>query len=187
MHGPFTFTVQAGECLCISGASGAGKSVLLRAIADLDPHQGEMFVDDLASNAMSANQWRTHVAYLTAESVWWHDVVAPHFTSPPLDRLDQLGLEHNILQRAVTQCSTGERQRLALLRILQNKPGVLLLDEPTASLDDENTARVEALLADYRKQHHAAIVWISHSPQQQKRVADRVMLLENQQLTELAK
>lgn len=176
--------MNAGECICISGASGAGKTVLLRAIADLDPHQGEIMLDDIPNLAMSPSQWRKRVGYITAESVWWHDSVAPHFFTPIDEWLNQLALDSKIMQRPIAKCSTGEKQRLALLRILQNKPDVLLLDEPTASLDEENTQRVETLLANYKTAQQAAILWISHSPQQQRRVADRVFLLQQQQLTE---
>lgn len=185
LHGPFNFKVNAGECVCISGASGAGKTVLLRAIADLDPYQGDVFVDDTLCASISANAWRKRVGYITAESVWWHDTVAPHFHNLPQEWLTQLALDATILQRHIAKCSTGERQRLALLRVLQNRPEVLLLDEPTASLDDENSKRVEALLNQYKTTQQAALLWISHSIQQQQRVSNRVMLLQHQQLAEI--
>ena len=74
---------------------------------------------------------------------------------------------------SVARLSSGERQRLALLRVLANRPPVLLLDEPTANLDEATTARVEALLKDYRTLHGAGVLWVSHDPQQLRRVADR--------------
>ena len=60
--------VQAGECIAISGSSGTGKSLLLRAIADLDPHEGECWLDGQAASAMPAPQWRRRVAYLAADN-----------------------------------------------------------------------------------------------------------------------
>jgi ABC-type iron transport system FetAB ATPase subunit len=73
----------------------------------------------------------------------------------------------------VTRLSSGEKQRLALLRLLANQPRVLLLDEPTANLDPQNTRRVEAMIAAYREARGAAVVWISHDREQAARVCDR--------------
>jgi len=69
-----------------------------------------------------------------------------------------------------------------LLRTLMQAPAVLLLDEPTGSLDQENTLRVESLLADYRLQRQAALLWVSHDVGQIERVAQRRFTLDNGQL-----
>jgi hypothetical protein len=73
----------------------------------------------------------------------------------------------------VARCSTGERQRLALLRTLMQAPAALLLDEPTGNLDQESTQRVEGLLTGYQRQRQAALLWVSHDPGQIERVAQR--------------
>lgn len=80
--GPVSFSLPAGECLGIQGESGCGKSRLLRAIADLDPHQGEVTWGETAAIDLPAHQWRRKVAYLPAESQWWFDRVAEHFCAP---------------------------------------------------------------------------------------------------------
>jgi ABC-type iron transport system FetAB ATPase subunit len=62
---------------------------------------------------------------------------------------------------------------LALLRLLTNQPDALLLDEPTASLDAVNVRIVEAMIREYQQIHNAPVLWISHDPEQVKRVASR--------------
>ena len=181
--GPIDLAIGAGECVCIRGASGSGKSLLLRAIADLDPHQGEARLDARACAAMPAAQWRRQVALVMAEGQWWADTIGTHFAdgcNPAW--LERLGLPAAALDWEVARCSTGERQRLALLRTLMRQPAALLLDEPTGNLDEDSTARVEALLDDYRREHDAALLWVSHDPRQAARVAQRRFVLEDGRL-----
>jgi len=59
------------------------------------------------------------------------------------------------------------------MRLLSNRPRVLLLDEPTANLDPENTRRVEAMIREYLHSHDAAVIWVSHDAEQVRRVANR--------------
>ena len=89
------------------------------------------------------------------------------------ERLEALGFSDDVMNWVVSRLSTGERQRLALLRLLINRPRALLLDEPTASLDPSNVGPVENLLEDYRKETKAPMLWVSHDPPQADRVADR--------------
>lgn len=181
--GPLDLDIAAGECVCIRGASGSGKSLLLRAIADLDPHQGEARLDTRACTVTPAPQWRRQVALVMAEGQWWAETVGAHFADgcDPV-WLDRLGLPAAALDWEVARCSTGERQRLALLRTLMRQPAALLLDEPTGNLDEDSTARVEALLDDYRRAHDAALLWVSHDPRQAARVAQRRFVLEDGRL-----
>lgn len=178
--GPIDLVIEAGVCVCLSGPSGSGKSLLLRAIADLDPHAGETMLDGVAMTDMPAPVWRRHVGLLPTESAWWAERVGEHFdTTKDIDgaMLDTLGLGAEVMDWEVARLSTGERQRIAIARLLHRAPEVLLLDEPTASLDPERIARVEYLIADYRAQHQAAVLWVSHDPAQIVRVSSRHIAL----------
>jgi ABC-type iron transport system FetAB ATPase subunit len=142
-------SLDAGRCLVISDPSGAGKSVLLRMIAELDPGPGNAWLNGAPREAMSGPQWRRQVVYCPAESGWWHEQVGAHFGQPyPRAFAEKLGLTKDIFEQEVRLCSTGERQRLALLRSFVKMPAVLLLDEPTGPLDPDNVTRVEAVLAE---------------------------------------
>lgn len=180
--GPVDLEINAGQCVCLSGHSGAGKTRLLRSIVDLDEHQGRVLVNGQTASSISGPRWRQRVGLLPAHSHWWFETVAEHLPEAAPAALEALGFDKNILGKPVTQLSTGEQQRLALVRLITNEPEVLLLDEPTASLDPENVARVESLVAQYRLQHNAAVLWVSHNEDQIRRVASRQLMIDQGRL-----
>jgi UDP-glucose/iron transport system ATP-binding protein len=172
--GPIDFTLRPSECVSVAGKSGAGKSLLLRMIADLDPHEGDVTLDGAACSGMPAPEWRNMVTYVAAESGWWDERVAAHF-SPGTDfakLFAAVGISAEAWTWPVARLSTGERQRLALLRALSPQNRVLLLDEPTSGLDAENTGMVEALLRG-RLAAGTAILLVTHDPEQASRMASR--------------
>lgn len=169
-----SLTLEAGQCLGLSGPSGAGKSLLLRAIADLDPHQGTVSLNGRAQTEMSGPEWRRQVAYLPTESGWWANRVGEHLDEAAADFLPRLGLPAEALEWPVARLSTGERQRLALARALCLNPPVLLLDEPTATLDADSTIAVERLIRE-RLDGGAAVILVSHDAAQNARLADRAL------------
>ncbi len=183
-RGPFDLSIDAGECVSLRGPSGSGKSLLLRAIADLDPHQGEVWLDGVACTRTPAPQWRRQVALLPVESQWWLDEVSDHFPGKTCPWLIPLGFDETALGWQVSRLSSGEKQRLALARALMNRPRVLLLDEPTASLDETSAMALEAVVAAYRHDSGAAVLWVSHSAAQAARVAARHYQLTPQGIQE---
>lgn len=174
---PLTFEVAAGECLAVEGPSGSGKSRLLRAIADLDPAEGYVFVDGAERREMPAWKWRRLVRYAAAEPAWWSDTAAAALPSDAASvarlakLVSDLGLDAGIVEQPLAQLSTGERQRLALVRALADQPRVLLLDEPTGALDPASAALAEELIR-YQVLAGRSVVLVSHDAAQVARLAD---------------
>jgi putative ABC transport system ATP-binding protein len=89
------------------------------------------------------------------------------------------GLDATFATRPARQLSVGEQQRVMLARALALKPDVLLLDEPTAALDERARDAVERTLLDLRRRLSASLIVVTHDQAQARRLADRLVLLEN--------
>jgi tungstate transport system ATP-binding protein len=89
-----------------------------------------------------------------------------------------VGLDRKKNQHART-LSSGETQRLGIARALVLDPEILFLDEPTASIDEENTMIIESIIADMRKQNSSIVLMTTHDKAQAERMADRVLVLEH--------
>lgn len=178
--------IHAGETVTLSGSSGSGKSLLLRAIADLDPHEGEIRLAGQSQCSMAAHIWRQHISLLPADYPFWGEVAGDSFKDPSTasNILDSLGLPSNILQQSINQLSSGEKQRLSLIRLLLNQPHCLLLDEPTSHLDSETELMVESLVSDYQQQTNCPILWVSHNNSQCQRVGQQHYVLSDGKLVE---
>ncbi len=176
--GPFDASVEAAQCLCVTGASGSGKSVFLRMLADMDPAEGELSLAGIDRCAMSASTWRQRVMLVPAQAGWWAPTVQPHFAEASLGNARQLAsrlqLPDDIFARQVIRLSSGERQRLALIRALVTKPVALLLDEPTASLDQHSVAAVESLLAE-ELSRGLILVLVTHDAAQAARMGQQTL------------
>ena len=155
-----------GRPLAVSGASGSGKTLLLRALADLDPVRGRVRLDGIDRTAVPAPEWRTRVSYVPAEPMWWAATLRDHFPEGGVGRMAMLGLGEALLDAPIVRLSTGERQRAALLRAMARGPQALLLDEPTGPLDPASTAAVEAVLLAWP----GILVIVSHDPEQADRL-----------------
>ena len=184
----FNFCVPAGSCMGITGPSGIGKSILLKALADMLPHEGEVFLGDIESQMLPAPQWRRKVAMLPAESQWWCDTVGEHFRVFDETLFAYFGFEQAVMNWQISHLSSGEKQRLACIRLLMNQPEALLLDEPTANLDKSNQTNLESLIADYQKKYQMPVIWVSHDKEQLERVCQQLLVLnkDNYELMSLA-
>lgn len=182
---PFSLSLRGGEICCVCGASGSGKSRLLRALADLEPHQGDVLLNGRSQQQIPAHLWRLQVRLVPAESQWWSDEVADHFPADyhPED-FTALGLDQQAMYWQVSRLSSGEKQRLALLRALAFPLKVLLLDEPTANLDPDSTLLVENWLQQQIRHHQWPVVWVAHDESQIQRVADRQLLIRGGEIQE---
>lgn len=183
--GPFDLELQPGERISLSGPSGSGKSQLLRALTDLIPYCGVLQVKGAPANEIPPQELRRHIGLLPAETAWWHDTVAPHFQALSSATLARVNLPAEAIGWPVARLSTGEKQRLALLRLLENRPQALLLDEPTSALDPASAAAVETLILGYCQANQAALLWVGHADAQCRRMATRHLSLSPQGLREL--
>lgn len=176
--GPIDLKLGISERVALMGPSGAGKTLLLRAISDLDSNTAELSLNGQLRESMSGPSWRRRVMFVPANAGWWEDKVGPHFFGADKDvvrnLLHALGLETTALGWEVHHLSTGERQRLALARALAMEPDVLLLDEPTSGLDEENRNLAEALIA---KQGDTGrgVLFVTHDDAQAERLGHRTL------------
>jgi len=175
LAGPFDLAIERGA-VAISGASGSGKSLFLRMLADLDPNEGEVWLDGERRSEMPAPAWRRLVAYSAAESGWWSESVADHFPGKALDAAralaPRLALASHLLDGPVTRLSSGEKLRLALIRVLLLEPRVMLLDEPTGAVDQATALLVEQVLRQ-RMEIGTILVLATHDPAQPARLGAR--------------
>jgi ABC-type iron transport system FetAB ATPase subunit len=175
----FDLELKGAEIAVINGPSGSGKSLLLRAIADLDPSTGEVSLEKQLRSSMKAHEWRKKVSYLPTESAWWFETVGEHLQPTDSECIFKLGFEEDVLNWKVSRISSGEKQRLALVRSLGRSPDVLLLDEPTASLDEVRTLLVEEVVSAYSKRNQAPVLWVTHDDRQRERIAQCAVTIKS--------
>lgn len=175
-----TLRIQAGERVGLVGSNGSGKSTLLRALHGLvRPSSGHIEVAAQARQAMLFQRpymLRANVLHNVALGLFlrggsWRDAKAQARAA-----LQRVGLQ-DALQRNAKALSGGQQQRLALARAWACKPQILLLDEPTASLDPTAKRDVERLMNEFADSG-MTLVFSSHNLGQVKRLASRVVYLE---------
>jgi ATP-binding cassette, subfamily C, bacterial len=173
-----SLTVAAGRVTAIVGSSGAGKSTVADLVNGLlSPLSGRVLVDGIALTPQTARAWRRHVGYVAQDTVLFHDTVRAnlHWANPGASEQEMReslslaaaefvfdlpqGLDTTVGDRGML-LSHGQRQRIALARALLRKPGLLILDEATSSLDFDNEKRI--LDAIERLQGRTTVLMIAH-------------------------
>jgi putative ABC transport system ATP-binding protein len=185
-----TVQIQTGEVLAVVGPSGSGKSSFLRLLNRLDePTAGTVFLEGLDYRQLPPRELRRKVGMVTQRAFMFPGTVAENLSFGPRQRgealsdarteklLTRVGLP-GYGARDVANLSGGEAQRVSLARALANSPVVLLLDEPTSSLDDEAKSGVESLIREIINDSRLTCVVVTHDISQAARMANRVMLIE---------
>ncbi|MBI0398629.1 ABC transporter ATP-binding protein [Cyclobacterium marinum] len=184
--------LKLGEELLILGKSGSGKTTLLNILGGLlAPKKGEVIIDGTSLYQLKENeldQFRGRnigivfqKPHLLKPLTVSENVALPYFFSKNLSAdkvqyyLDQLGILNKQHARIHT-LSEGEAQRVSIARALINGPKVILADEPTASLDDENANLVVELLKSQAKKLGAALIIVTHDSRIKNQIVNRITL-----------
>jgi tungstate transport system ATP-binding protein len=177
-------TVSAGERIAVIGGNGSGKSTLLRVLHGLVPvSAGSVLRDSRARQAMLFQRpflLRTSALNNVALALWIRGIRWRDARGQALLALGRVGLGASAFRNA-RALSGGQQQRLALARAWSLKPDMLLLDEPTASLDPHGKREIESLMAEFGEAG-MTLVFASHNLGQVKRLATRVLYLEQGRL-----
>ncbi|GAA0307498.1 ABC transporter ATP-binding protein [Halarchaeum salinum] len=182
--------VADGEMLAVVGPSGAGKSTFLRLLVRLDePTAGTVRYGGCDYRTLDPQTLRKRVGLIPQQSALVEGTVrenvtlGPRLRDEPVDDaaavrlLERLGLP-GTMERDVSTLSGGEAQRVALARTLVNDPDVLLLDEPTASLDADTEATVESVLCDLAAERSLTVVAVTHDVEQAGRLATDALVFD---------
>jgi tungstate transport system ATP-binding protein len=192
--------IERGEVFALVGPSGAGKSTLLRLLNFLEsPTTGRIrFLDvEFSASQPMPLRYRRRVTTVFQRPILLNRSVQANVgyglglrgqrdLDDEIERaLEQVSLQHLSRQRART-LSGGEAQRVALARAIVLQPDVLLLDEPTANLDPYNVGLIEEIVTDLNRQRGTTLVLVTHNVFQAKRFANRVALILESQIVEVA-
>ena len=186
-----SFGVNQGDVVSIVGPSGSGKSTILKLIAYLvSPKSGVIRYNEESIEKLNTIAYRREVQYVHQTPQLFAKNVEQNLHFPYYLRKEkfdynrakhlfqhfELSIDH-YLKRDITTLSGGERQRVALIRSLLFMPKVLLLDEVTASLDQENTLLIEHFVSEIKKDG-ITILWVTHDDAQSRKIANRRLHVE---------
>lgn len=198
--------LEPGEALALVGESGSGKSTLLRLLLRLErTHEGRILFEgnDITRasgaellpmrRAVQAVFQDPHAA-LDPRATVFAAVAEPLRIQRRLGRaelmrrvsglLDDVGLPAQFLRRHPHELSGGQKQRVCIARALAPQPKALLLDEPTSALDVSVQAQIVALLADLRRQHGLAFLFVSHNLAVVRQLCERVAVMHRGRIVE---
>ncbi|PKE28022.1 iron ABC transporter ATP-binding protein FetA [Rahnella sp. AA] len=172
---PVSLTLNPGEFTLLTGPSGSGKSTLLKIIASLqNPTGGNLYFKNEDITRIKPEVYRQRVSYcfqtpsLFGETVYDNLALPYQIRNKKIDDknlrqwLKRVNLSEDMLTKRIQELSGGEKQRVALLRNLQFMPDILLLDEITSALDEENKVNINEIIAGLVEKEQIAVLWVSH-------------------------
>jgi putative ABC transport system ATP-binding protein len=185
------FELQKGGVLAITGSSGSGKTSLLRLLNRLDePTSGTVLVEGADYHNIEARELRRKLGMVTQRPYLFPGSVADNLRFGPAQRgetlpletieelLTQVGLK-DYSGRDVANLSGGEAQRVSVARALANSPLALLLDEPTAALDEAAKLEVESAIQKVMRDQGLTCIVVTHDIAQAARLAERALVVEH--------
>ncbi len=171
--------LDPGDLRGVVGPSGSGKTTLMRALAGFTPIVGgELSLEGRAIDTWEPSVWRRRVGMLPQRPVMFPGTVAENLARPaslqshshaggdapePARMLDAVGLPASLIDHPAAELSEGQAARVGLLRAVMAGPSVLLLDEPTAALDEDSAQQVDAFLRSLCGAG-LAVLWVLHDP-----------------------
>ena len=191
-------TIEEGEFVVILGPSGSGKSTLLNVISGLDTvtsgeitFKGETLTN-LDEEEMTAFR-RKHLGFIFQQynllqnlNVYENIQIGSDIGTAPLDiaeLLEKVGLE-KARNKYPSQLSGGEQQRVSIVRSLAKNPDIIFCDEPTGSLDEENSKKILQLLQNLNEDYNKTVIVITHNLGIAE-MADKVIKMNSGQITEV--
>jgi putative ABC transport system ATP-binding protein len=170
-----SFQVKKGELVTISGPSGSGKSTLLKLVANMLPiTSGNILFNNQSMTEYQPTVYRQAVSYFFQSPVLFGETVRDNLSFPyeirqiefdkehAISLLKDVQLDQSFLDKKITSLSGGEKQRIAFVRNLLFLPEVLLLDEVTSALDEENSQIIHSIISKLNKENNVTILWITH-------------------------
>lgn len=181
-----SYTLPAGSILGIQGSNGAGKTTLLKLMAGLlFPHTGGIRYNNTPITKKNALRMRQHITLLLQEAYVFKRTVYDNLVYPLrlrkqsftesmlIETLYSVGLHEQFLRKHAHALSGGEKQKLALAMRLLCNPSVLLLDEPTANIDEQAVHQLSSLMLEKRK--HTTFIVVSHDTQWLHAISTRML------------
>ena len=186
--------VQRGELVTIMGASGSGKTTLLRLINRLSEiDSGNILLNGEDIKDHDPMELRRRIGMVFQVPVVFKGSVRDNFifgmklwgTMIDIESLARdVIIPNDLLDADAEQLSVGEKQRVCIARALANKPEILLLDEPTSSLDAVSAEKIEMLLLRLRSERNLTMLWVTHEREQAERIGGRRLILRDGKLEE---
>lgn len=188
--------IGRGELVTIMGASGSGKTTLLRLINRLsEPDSGTILLNSIDICSIQPQELRKKAGMVFQFPVMFQGSARENIAfgmelwgeSMDINALAKdAGIPQKLLDADAGRLSGGEKQRVCIARALSTQPELLLLDEPTSSLDSISAQKIEKMLLGLQRDHDLTMVWVTHEKEQADRIGGRRMILKDGMLEEHA-